>query len=287
MPFSLPSLERQQAAAVASSCCRACLDELKNAQPGHPLAASHSWDEVRAWLEDGGVWREEADRALLPLLHAYKTRPDQAWHDILLYLFWRQLVRFHRLFWQIEPDEGCRFSLVYWTFLRVLERLEPERRRCRLGAKILQDLRHDLRQHYAKESRQSRSHLPLAAELDDIEQESFGAVDPGGAEDPAFLEIEFRHDRSWAIARLKELVRRGQLSRPGFLILVGSHLYGHTIEEMAERLGLQYPAAKQRRLRALKSLQESAPDLFPDLVHDPLMSLKRAPRKEKRHGRDV
>lgn len=265
------------------------LDRLRQLKQEHssPFAEFASWNDVRCWLEDGGIWREAADGVLRPVLAAYKQRPDQAWQEILLFLFWRPLARIQGLLLELEPEPTCRFSQTCWAFLHVLERIDLNQRPRRLGTKILQDVRHDARLHFATEHERSRDLDPLADEIDQTDAEDVGGVRLGGALDGAIAAVELRHDRSWAMACLKALVHAGRLSRTDFLILIGCHLYGWTLDEMAERQGLSYQAMKKRRQRAADLLKEIAPDLSPDLPDTPLMSLRRSPRKEKGHDGEL
>lgn len=280
MLFSPSCVEREQALAVRSPACTAKLHYLVGLLNGPPLDGFSSWADAKSWLDGLGAWREETDVLLRPLLSTCRERPDQSWHDILLFLFWRPLMRIYGRTRLLDQQSDQRFSLVYWSFARAVQRLDLEQRPARLGAKVLQDVWHDVREHYEHEHRRARLH---DAPLDGSEDDEGGLDDPGsarGALDPAFFAIEHRHDRSWAIARLKALVRAGHFSRPDLLIVIGCHLYGRTLEEMAARQGVSYEAVKKRRQRAVDFLKEHAPDLSPDLPDTPLMSLRRSPRKE-------
>lgn len=287
MLFDLTRLEREQASAVRSSACANRLVSLQGHQPESPLVAFSSWAEARRWLDKGGIWRETADQVLRPVLAAYKQRPDRAWQEILLFLFWRPLARIQWLLFELEPEPECRFSQTCWAFLHVLQRMDLKQRRRALGTKILQDVRHDARLYFAAEHARSRKLDPLADEIDQTDTEGVGGVRLGGALDAAFADVEFRHDRSWAEARLNDLVRTGQISDSESRILIGCHLYGDTLTEMAAELGLSYEAAKKIRQRAANFLTEVAPDLSPDLPDTPLMSLRRSPRKEKTHDGEL
>ena len=91
----------------------------------------------------------------------------------------------------------------------------------------------------------------------------------------------FRAEREWAIRRLRQLHRTGVLSRPHFLILLGCCLHGHSLSEMALRLGVNYATAKKQRQRAIGRLEKSAPDLSPNLPDSPLYLTDRSCRPEE------
>ena len=263
------------------------LQQMKHECPDAPFAALASWGDVRRWLDKGGIWREATDSVLRPVLAAYKQNPNQTWQDILLFLFWRSLARVQWILRRLEPEPACRFSQVSWAFLHALARLDLNQRSSRLGAKLIQDARHDAWLYFVREDARGRKHKPLADEIDQSDTEGVGGVSLGGAEDYDFLEAEFTHDGNWAVARLKDLVRTGQLSPADSQILIACHLEGATLEEMAAQLGLSYQAMKKRRQRAAGHLKIIAPDLSPDLPDTPLIPLRPAPRREKTDDGDL
>jgi len=283
MLFSLYHVEREQALVVQSSTCIAKLQRLRDLVGGPPLDGFSSWADAKCWLDGIGPWREETDVLLRPLLSICRERPDQSWHDILVFLFWRSLMRIYGRTLPLDLQSDQRFSLVYWYFAQTVQRLDLQQRPQRLGAKILQDVWHDVREYYKRERDRQELHDPMPDELAPREAAYGSAVRQLGREDSAFREFEFRHDSSWAIARLRNLVRAGELSRADCLILIGCHLYGYTLEEMADRQGLSYEAAKKRRQRAVQCLEIHAPQLSPDLPDGALFPMRRAPRKEQDH----
>lgn len=252
-----------------------------------PLAGSATWKDVRRWLSEVGPREIVADAALRPLLLAFKREPNESWYSVLVYLFWTHLVQAAKRLHRLEKDPAALYSQTCWAFLRALHRLDLGRRPEGLGKKLLNDVQHDLRQFYAREQRRKHRRRAVVDVLEMNAPENERGVVLGGEEDAAFLEKEFQHDRAWALARLKCLVRSGRLPRTDFLILIGCHLYGRTIEEMALRQGLSYQAAKQRRLRAADFLKVFAPELSPDLPDTPLRYMRRAPRREKSHDGEL
>jgi hypothetical protein len=200
----------------------------------------------------------------------------------MLFLFWPHLDRIAQRLLRLDEDPSQIDSQVCWAFLEVLHRLDPDQRRTRLGQKILNDVLHDVRLHYARERARAKQRVPLFADRQDKDDTDDRAGVPApGAEDVEFAAVEFRHDRDWACARLKGLARKGRISRADALILMGCHLYGRSIEEMAARLGLTYQTAKRSRLRAVAYLNKWEKNLSPDLPETPLKPLGRAHRKER------
>lgn len=246
------------------------LDSLRKIQaehPGLPLCAFSSWNDARQWLNVTGAWREAADALLRPVLTAFKLAPDCGWFPILLFLFWPHLDRIAR---QLEPLDSDNIdeieSLIHWTFLQVVHRIDLDKRQARLGQKLLNDIRHEVREAYDHERERAANAEPLPAqtlqdEPDDTENADFEFCDPG------FERCDLEHDFAWARTRLKSLVRRGRLSAPDYLILVGCHLYGHSLHVMAARLGLSYEAAKKRQQRATRILREDKETLSPSRGH--------------------
>jgi hypothetical protein len=286
MSFSLIDLECEQHRVVRSPESISRLLEMQRHPAGSSFAAFSNWVEVKRWVDREGIWRESADPLLRPMVAAYQQCDAPAWSEILLYLFWRPLARVHRLLAACDPDPTCRYSQVFWAFTMALRRIDLDKRTCRLGSKVIQDMRHDVRHAYDLERARARR----IAYLDD---EAFGdcghesTMSALRVQDTGFASVEYRHDTSWAIAQLKAHVRSGHLTHTDFLILVGCHLYGRTLDEMAARQGLNYDAVKKRRQRAVSLLKKTAPELSPDLPNTPLMSLSRAPRKEKSHVREL
>lgn len=285
MYFNLADLERSLMRQIGSACHDERLRMLRSGDFELERGRFCNWLEVRHWLDDVGIWHERADPILRPMLEAYQQSYDQAWSEILLYLFWRPLARVYWLVATQDSDPATRHSQVFWAFTKALQRIDVDRRGERLGAKVIQDTRHDVREFYERERARGRRCKYLEDMLSGEENHRSGWEVP--SHDVGFASFEYRHDSAWAIGRLKSRVRAGQLTRTDFLILVGCHLYGRTLDEMAARQGLNYESAKKRRQRAVSLLKKTAPELSPDLPDTPLMSMSRSSRKEKSHVRKL
>lgn len=256
------------------------LRRLKREFPDSPLADFASWNDARQWLCQVGAHQETADAVLRPVLAALHQQPDETWHDILFFLFDRPLRRIHLALQRLDQEPALVWSEIGWAFLRALHRLDLDHRTSRPGLKLLNDTRHDVRQVYARErARQKRLESPA-----NQEDERTVNVENRGGDDPAFAKIEHEHDVRWARAHLKDLVRRGRLSGPDYLILIGCHLYGHSLEEMADRLGLSYEATKRRRQRAASYLKNHSRFLSPESGLAPLRQVEPTSPTRRRHG---
>jgi hypothetical protein len=275
------SLTQRELSRAVESCDS--LDRLLQLQldfPDTPLADFSSWNDARRWLRQVGAHQEAADAVLRPVLAAFHQQSDEIWHDILFFLFDRPLRRIHRDLLRLDQEPALVWSEIGWAFLRALHRLDLDHRTSRPGLKLLNDTRHDVRQVYARERARQKWLRSPAKE----EDERTVRVEDRGGDDPAFEKIEHEHDVRWARAHLKDLVRRGRLSGPDYLILIGCHLYGHSLEEMADRLGLSYEATKRRRQRAASYLKNHSRFLSPESGLTPLRQVEPTSPTRRRHG---
>lgn len=257
--------------------------DLGDTNPGFPGAAFLNGACLRWWTQQSDLTAAAADLCLRPILQSLKVSRDAYWRDVMFYLFWPDLGRIAGHLRRLDRDQDRLGSQTCWAFLQCLHRIDVEQRASRLGLKILNDVQHDVRSFYSRDAERRRRHCSI----DEPNGEDGRGFKPLGAHDLQQAAFELQHDRSWAIAKLRALVRSGQLARADFLIVVGCHLYGRTLEEMAERQGLAYETAKKRRQRATAHLEDLAPELSPNRCDSPLMSLSRAQRKGRSHVRKL
>lgn len=257
--------------------------DLGNTNPGFPVDAFHNGASLRRWTQRNDLTAEAADLCLRPILQALKFGLDAYWREVMFYLFWPDLGRTACRLSRLDRDQDRLGSQTCWAFLQCIHRIDVERRTSRIGLKILNDVQHDVRSIYSRDAERNRRCISMDVPLG----ENGRGVMSLGASDIQYAAFDLQHDRSWAMAKLRALVRSGRLSRADFLIIIGCHLYGRTLEEMAERQGLAYETAKKRRQRATAHLEKLAPELSPDCHDSPLMSLSRANRKGKSHVRKL
>lgn len=246
-----------------------------------PVPEPRSWQEVRQLISGLGARNPATDPLFLPVLAAYKRVPDKTAHAITLYLFWPPLITIHSCLRRHDPDEDMRGSQVLWAFLRALDHLDLDRRSVAVGKKLLNDTQHEVLRSYAEERARRRliQSIPEAAD-DDVED----IADRSGGDDLGIAMVESKLDRQWTRAHLRALVRSRDLSESDYLILLGCFLYGHSIHEMATRLGLTYSVARKRRQRALVRLERLAPHLSPTHPDSPLVWVGRSMERRKAHA---
>lgn len=271
--------------AVNSQGAQERLHRLQHEFPAAPFGEFTSWNEVRHWVEARDIGGVEADRALRPVLHMAQQAMDETWHDTLLVLFWRRLAQISAWLSAVEVDRSERDSQIVWAFLKVLQRVNLQLRPAHIGRKITNDTAHDVRLHFAQPRGELKTIDPILTE----EERALGwvgAKEPG-VEDPGFASVEMERDRELATAQLMALAARGRIARADALILIGCHLYGHSLQEMAAELGLPYETVKRRRQRAAQYLRVHAKYLSPELPESPLRPLRHAARKEESDVRDA
>ncbi len=261
------------------------LYRLQHEFPAGPFADFTSWAAARHWLEARGLGGVEADLVLRPVLHMAQQTMDETWHDVLLILFWRRLAQISAWLSAVEVDRSERDSQIVWAFLKALRKIDLQRRPERIGLKLTNDTTHDVRLHFARQRKALDGTTPILA-TGEHDFGVAGVVDPG-REDSGFASIEMERDRDLASSQLMALAARGRISRADALILIGCHLYGRSLQEMAAELGLPYETTKRRRQRAADYLRVHAKYLSPDLPETPLRPLRHAARKEEPDVRDV
>ena len=240
--------------------------------PSSLQESNNPWLGVEEWVNSTGFRSADTDVVLRWLIRYSRDQPGSHPQELLLLLAWNSLVELHGILRRLERNAGSSWPTLYWSFLKAMGRIDLGRRSTHIGQKLLNDSQHDTRLWYRHE-REKHPGVIIGEDEDDpteripspyVEQASAG----------------HRIERQWAIKRLRSLVRSGTLTRPDFQILLGCHLYGRSIDEMAAHLGIPYGVAKKRRQRAVKKLQKSAPHLSPNDPDSPLYPVERISRKE-------
>ena len=182
------------------------------------------------------------DEVLRPMFEVHAEDKDPRWRAVLMVIFWPGLKSIHvqKQSWDPDPDE--RWLNVVCTFLKVLSRIDVRRRPHRLVQKVYNDTVHHLYDVYQRIwKRTSREFRADPEEIDAF---------VGGVEGLGFADIERREAREAVIAYLREHWDAGRISKPNFLLLLGTQVYGKSIAEYARWAGLDYEVAKKRRRRA-------------------------------------
>lgn len=206
------------------------------------LRSFRSWADVVAFMRNGNSNDPQKDEVLRPIFNAHAEDEDPRWRAVLLVIFWPGLesIHFQKRNWDIDPDE--RWQNVTWTFLRVICRVNVNRRPDRLVQKVFNDTVHYLHDEYQRTW--NRTNCELATEPEEIE------VKAGSVEGIDFDGIELRQAHEREVARLRAHLDAGRITEADFLLLVGTRLYGQSISEYARDAGLKTEAAKKRRQRA-------------------------------------
>jgi hypothetical protein len=201
-----------------------------------------TWANVVAFMRAGTSDDPQKDKVLRPILRAHQQDGDHRWRTILLVIFWPGL---RSLFWQKahwDPNHRERWGRVVWTFLEVVCRLDPRRRSRRLVQKLINDTVHHLHRAYRRDWDETEFAPPMDPDL----LEALA----GGVEHVDFAIIDERDAQEAEIKRLRAHVDAGRISEADFLLLVGTRVYGQPLADYVREHGLNYEAAKKRRLRA-------------------------------------
>lgn len=259
------------------------LIQLQAESRGSPLRSFGTWVDVRRWLDEIDARSPSADTILRPVLVKVNRLPDEIWHDIMLFLFWRPLVLCRGYLKRLDEKEPDALdSYILWAFIRVLHNLNLDVRQVRLGQKILNDVQYDVRLFY-KTDRELTAKFRQLLTQENTEDDGERGFPAPPIEDGAFAAVEHRHDSDWACARLDALVRQGRISETDYLILLGCYLYEEPLKEIAERLGLTYDAARKRRQRVAKYFRENARKMSPDTGLNPLRKIAGRKSGRRRH----
>jgi hypothetical protein len=231
-----------------------------------------TWEQVVASMRRGTSSDPHKDEILRAIFRAHKEDQDPRWRTILLVIFWPGLESLSRRKWQWDDDRDELWQNVLWTFLRVLSRIDVDRRPARLVQKVVNDTIHHVYEEYRRRWRRVRREL--ASDPDDVKWLGGGAINI----DIDAIDLRRAHERE--LTRLRGHLDAGLISESDFLLLVGTRLYGETVAEHAREVGLDYEVAKKRRQRAEarirrseREMRESAETVSPsDVVDPPSMS---------------
>lgn len=254
--------------------------EFAAAVPG-ACGGCRTWAELVAWADGVNLQSAEADFVLRWLLRGIRDQP-QRYQVVLMLVAWPALNRLSWLLRRLESDHWALWTHITSAFLQVALGLDLDARNQLIGRKLLNDTQRNVRRQYARERRRQESMRPLPD--DASPDEEGGACLEPSAPDPAFERFELRHDGAWSRSHLKQLVRRGDLTRTDYLLLIGRHLYGRTAGDLAARVGLSPEAARKRQQRAAKILQEIANRMSQDGLEHGLDKVEALTARRRRHG---
>ncbi|HAM34582.1 MAG TPA: hypothetical protein DEB40_03260 [Elusimicrobia bacterium] len=199
-----------------------------------------TWGEVIALMREGGLSDAEKDQVLRPILRIHRSDQDPRWRTIMLVMFWPALRAIH---WQKrawDADIAERWQAVSWTFLKILCRIDFDRRPDRIAQKLFNDTAHHLYLDYKRKWSASDKEVAM-------DPEELTAL---GTDDIDYAGIELRLTQAAEIRRLRAHLEAGRINEPDFLLLVGTRVYGKTAAQYARETGMDCALARQRRFRA-------------------------------------
>ncbi|MDH5527832.1 MAG: hypothetical protein OEY97_11055 [Nitrospirota bacterium] len=221
-------------------------DLLRGLQEGEPfLRRFGNWDEVLAFMREGTSRDPHKDDILRPIFRAHRADGDARWRTLLMVIFWPGLASIHRQKRTWDPDPEELWQNVLWTFLRVVCRIDVDRRPVRLVQKVFNDTVHDLHEEYRRTWDRTQPERPWDDEIHVL------AVGHG----IDFDRIALEELREAELRKLHGHRKAGRLGETDFLLLIGMRIYGESVADYARRVGVGYEAAKKRRQRAEATLR--------------------------------
>lgn len=199
-----------------------------------------SWRDVLAFMRGGTSDDPRKDEILVPIFEAHRSDQDPRWRAILLAIFWPGLDSIHRKKGGWDNDGDELWQNVLWVFLRVVCKVDPVKRPRRLVQKVINDTLHDLYEEYSERW----DHPETPTDPDDL------SLLAGGHDDIDYERIDLRLAQEAEMERLRLLLTSGLIEEDGFLLIVGTRVYGKSMADYAREMGLDYELARKRRLRA-------------------------------------
>ncbi|MCK6470850.1 MAG: hypothetical protein L6R28_03810 [Planctomycetes bacterium] len=206
-----------------------------------------TWADVVAFMRRGTSHDARKNDLLEAILTEYGADRDPRWSSILLLIFWPGLESIHarKRAWDADGEE--LWQNIVWTFLKILCRMDMEKRRHRLVQKIINDTAHHLHDEYRRRWRGSQGET-----LADLESLDGIAVEDDGLDDDRLDDL-LQQDTE--VRRFRWHLEGGRISDSDFHLLVGTRVYGKRVAQYAREHGLNYQAAKKRRQRAEASIR--------------------------------
>ncbi len=206
------------------------------------LRRFRTWADVIAFMWNGTSTDPRKDEILRPIFKAHADDSDPRWRTILMTIFWPALTSLHTRKGHWDKDADELWSNICWTFLKVICRVNVERRPDRLVQKVFNETFHHLYEEYQRIWKRAKREPVL-------DPEAIEAL-AGAVEGIDFEGIDLRKAYQREVNRFQQHRDAGRITEADFLLLVGTRLYGQSIAEYARGIGLKTEAAKKRRQRA-------------------------------------
>ena len=206
-----------------------------------------NWGDVVSFMRAGTSQDPRKDNVLRPLFHILQDDQDPRCQTILLVIFWPGLESIHRKkrHWDIDMEE--RWQNLLYTFLMTITKINPKRRSRRLVQKVYNDTVRNLYRDFEKSW--NLQHREIS-----IPPDAFEWIFDG-VEDIGFALVEHQDEQEVEIRRLRQFVDCGVISEADFYLLVGTRIYGKSLAECSQEVGLGYEAAKKKRQRAAAAIK--------------------------------
>jgi hypothetical protein len=201
-----------------------------------------AWEDAVRFVQANGTSSPRVDDLLRAVFLCRDEDRDPRWRSVILGLLWFRLESIAR--WKRRWDDPEQlWATTLHVFIRVIDRIDVNRRPERLAQKVTNDTLHDLYLECRK--RWDRADREVGMDPDELEE--IGGGTPAVDYDEV---IDLRAARDREIQRLREHLEAGRITESDFLLMVGTRLNGEGLRERAQEMGLSYPVARKRRWRA-------------------------------------
>lgn len=250
--------------ALESSAARRSHDEYLNQikERHEALKQFEDVEELLELLRDAGANADTKDAVLIALLEEYQGGRGGGAFALLAVAMFPVLDRIYRTRVLRAAEHDDLWGRVVEAFAEALDRYPISRRRARVAANIEGDTMAMMRRAGLREVRSSVARerfnaatQPLMGDLDPVgldEPVSLGDFVEPGRESPAPPDDAEMKAAEVAVAPLFEA---GEIDEQDRFLILGVHLYGQTLGELAAGLGISREAAKKRHLRAINRLR--------------------------------
>ncbi len=201
-----------------------------------------AWSEMIAFMHAGSSRDPRKNDILKAILRRHSEDRDHRWRTILLVIFWPALTSMHWQKRKWDKEKAVLWQNVLWAFLQTVCRIDIKRRDYGLVQKLVNDTAHRLYREYRRKWDQEKLEEEYALEMHEALANS--------VDDKGIAAVELQMEQDAEIERLQLLERTGLISETDLHLIVGTRIYGKSLTESAEEVGLGYQAARKRRQRA-------------------------------------
>lgn len=206
-----------------------------------------NWDDVVAFMRKGTSDDPAKDVVLRAIFRAHAETRDPGLRTALFAIFWPGLASIQTRKRAWDRDADARWSNVIWSFLKVVQRIDLQKRPDHLVQKVINDSLHGLYVIYRREWDRAAFETPMDPDC--------VADMAGAAEAPEIVAVELRDEQEAQATGFRQHLEAGRITEGGFHALVSTRVYGRPLRECAEERGISFHAAKQRRLRAQTAIR--------------------------------